>query len=328
MYFRGIDFHNVEELESCEKGYIMWRLPKAVREKMNEGIRNLTSRYSTGVELRFKMVDERADVILCAEETTEANVAYVYYGSLQAGWQSSSFVIGPEPTRISLTKPTNLKMLEQITMEEKLPFSPEVVRIVLPYGKCCFCGVEGKVALPTSADVPKQTYLAYGSSITHGSLALAAPYSYPFRIAQKLKMDYINMGFAGTAQLEGAMADYIVSRKDWNFASVEMGINMLNSFSVDEFEERVDNFTQILAEDERPIYATNIFQCQEQDEKKVKAFRDIVRKYASARLIFTEGTEILSCKSHISADSVHPSLEGMEDIVRNWSAIMEKRRGI
>ena len=323
MIFNGIDFHNVEELEPCEHGYRMWRLPKNIRQKLNVNARDISAGYACGVELRFRMIDEKVDIYLCAEAAEEAHVAYIFYGSMQGGWQTSSYVIGKEPTKISVVRPAIIAELEQLTLEEELPFSPEVVRIVLPYGKCCFCGVEGATTTLTEADLPKSTYLAYGSSITHGSLALAMPYTYPFRISQKLKTDYINMGFAGSAHLEPAMAEYIVSRKDWTFASVEMGINMLSDFSIDAFEERVDSFTKILSEDGRTIFATDIFKCLGRDEQKTKAFREVVAKYASERLIYTPGLEILGKSSFISSDFVHPSLEGMETIVSNWYTVME-----
>lgn len=326
MVFQGIEFHNVEELESCGKGYMMWRLPKLVRSQVNEGIRDLVSRYSTGVELRFKLAGDSVDIILKADKDAEAQVAYVFYGSIQGGWQTSSFVIGTEETRIHIGRPGHMDVLRQITDQYRLPYSPEVVRIVLPYGRCSYIGAEGEVMPPAPSDVPQETYLAYGSSITHGSLALAAPYTYPFRIAQKLGCDYINLGFAGNAQMEEAMAEYIVSRKDWDFASVEMGINVVKDFTADWFEEQIDRFTGILSKDKRPIFATDIFQCSEPDQDKVEVFRNIVKKYASERLIYKEGKAILGCSAHVSADLVHPSLEGMEDIVNNWSRIMENRR--
>ena len=55
MVFDNILFHNVEELEAADKGLMMWRLPKYVRERVNEGIETITGRYTTGVEFRFKM---------------------------------------------------------------------------------------------------------------------------------------------------------------------------------------------------------------------------------------------------------------------------------
>ena len=324
MIFKNIDFHNVEEMEACEKGYIMWRLPKSVRELLNEGIRDLVARYSTGIELRFKIKGDSATVILQADEAEEAQVAYLYYGSFQGGWQYSSRVIGTRETRITIPKPENLEIMKGITEEQQLGFDPEVVRVVLPYGKCCFSGVEGEIEPPARKDVPSRTYLAYGSSITHGSLALAAPYTYPFRIAQMFRCDYLNLGFAGTAQMERAMAEYLVSRKDWDFASVEMGINMVN-FPAQMLEERVKGFVEVLAQDPRPVFATSLFENNMPGEKgeKVRLFRDIVRKHAGGKLIFTDGRELLHNPAFISQDLTHPTLEGIEQISRRWYQVMK-----
>ena len=325
MIFQGIDFHNVEEMEQCEKGYRIWRLPKWLREKMNDGIRNTTSRYSTGVELRFVLKSDSADIILRAESAAEASVAYIFRGSIQGGWQTSSVAIGTEETKIPVTKADNIELLKKVTKQANLPFSPEVIRIVLPYNTCYFVGVEGEVEPPTAAQLPGKTYLAYGSSITHGSLALAQPYSYAFRIAQKLKCDYLNFGFAGSAHLEAAMAEYIVSRKDWDFASLELGINMVSSFSVEEFERRVARFAEIFAGDSRKVFVTDIFGTMDDSSRPNTAkFREIVEKYAADRFIYTRGAEILNRPEFISADGVHPSLEGVEEIVNHWSAVMER----
>lgn len=243
----NILFHNVAELENSEKGYIMWRLPKKIRDQINDGAGKVMSCYGTGVELRFKMKGDSVTLILSAEETMEANVAYIYYGSIQGGWQNSSKVILNEPTRITIQKPENQEFLKKLSEENNLPFSPEVVRLVIPYGKIYYLGVEGEVEPPLKEELPAKTYLAYGSSITHGSLALAMPYSYPFRIAQRMGCDYLNLGFAGSAQMEKVMAEYIVSLKNWDFATVEMGINMIREeHTIEAFEKNIDEFTAVL----------------------------------------------------------------------------------
>ena len=38
------------------------------------------------------------------------------------------------------------------------------------------------------------------------------------------------------------MADYIAGRDDWDFATLEMGINMIGDFDVEEFRSRVEYF--------------------------------------------------------------------------------------
>lgn len=323
MIFQNIDFHNVAELEKTHGGYRMCRLPRDVMEQVNRGIRDKSAWYSTGVELRFRMLSNSVKVHLRAEKTEEAQVVCLYYGDFQGGWRYSSKIIHETDTAIEISRPDNMDVLWQITKEKSLPFSPEVVRLVLPYGECVFIGVEGEVALPKKEEMPAAAYLAYGSSITHGSLALAAPYSYPFRIARKFGCDYFNMGFAGSAHLEKAMAQYIVSRKDWNFASVEMGINMLGkNFDEKLFEERVAQFTEILAKDSRSVFITDIFTHWPTEHPKTERYREIVRKYAKESFIYTTGTALLGNIASISQDMAHPSLEGMEEIVNNWYAVM------
>ena len=43
--------------------------------------------------------------------------------------------------------------------------------------------------------MPKWAYLTQVTFITHGSLVLAALYSYPFRPGQRPKCDYLNLVF-------------------------------------------------------------------------------------------------------------------------------------
>ena len=49
----------------------------------------------------------------------------------------------------------------------------------------------------------------YGSSITHGAAAGRPGNTYESFISQKYNLDYINLGFAGNAKGESAMAEYI-----------------------------------------------------------------------------------------------------------------------
>ena len=324
MIFQNIEFHNVAELVPEGEGFHLLRIPSALREKVNASMQN-TCRYGTGVELRFRLKGESADIRLSTAPTAGVRAACLFYGSIQAGWQTLIQPLSGEPTTLHITRPANMDVLKTISAEQHLPFDPEVFRLILPSCACQFYGVEGDVEPPRPEDVPVKTYLAYGSSITHGSLGLMMPYSYPFRIGQMLGCDSINLGFAGSAHMEKEVAEYIVSRKDWDFASVEMGINTVDSFTPEQFEERIDTFTSILASDSRPVFATSIFGYNSPGpQEKAECFRKIVRKYASDRLIFTEGLELLNNPAFISADLVHPSTEGLAQIAQRWSAIMKQ----
>jgi len=139
----------------------------------------------------------------------------------------------------------------------------------------------------------------------------------------QLGCDYLNCGFAGTALCDPVIAEWIVSRRDWHFASLEMGINMLG-MEEREFEQRIDAFTGILADDGRPVFATSIFRTGADSEKHAR-FRTIVRRYAEPRLHFIDGLDLLENPSFISQDMVHPSLEGISQITERWHTFIRDR---
>lgn len=325
MIFDNMEFHNVEELEKTPKGYIMWRVPGSLRPHLAEGAAQKAARFATGIELRFKMKSSRVVLKLCTEPMEEAQCAYIYYGAFQGGWTNSSRTVMEQETQLVIERPGNAEELRKITKEQELGFDPEVVRVVLPSGLLYYIGVEGDIEPPAPGETPARTYLAYGSSITHGSLGLASPFAYAFRISQLLHCDYLNMGFAGTAQAEEEMARYLCGRKDWEFASLELGVNMLKEeFSVELFESRVEKFVDIMARDGRTVFVTDVFGYNGDWQDKAAQYRRIVEKYASGRLIYTNGLELLNNPAFISQDMTHPTAEGQFAIAERWKRIMEE----
>lgn len=323
MDHQNIRFHNVEELEPVEGGWLLRRVGAAARARISPGVQE--NCFATGIELRFTMPDGAVDLLLKTIPQAEAATAHIFFGSFQGGWEYSSKNIGADVTRIHIEYPAKLATLRRITAEKQLAFAPEVVRVVLPYVPVIFAGVEGRTALPAADQLPQKTYLAYGSSITHGSLSLIQPDCYVFRNAQALGVDYLNLGFAGNALMEEEMANYLVSRRDWDFASVEMGINTterVKEFPLEVFEERIDRFTAVLARDPRPVFATSFFRYLDEDTDRTDKMRRIVRRYAAERLIFTDGLQLLDDETLISADGTHPDARGQEQIAARWSRIM------
>lgn len=323
MDHQNIRFHNVEELEPVEGGWLLRRVGAAARARISPGVQE--NCFATGIELRFTMPDGAVDLLLKTIPQAEAATAHIFFGSFQGGWEYSSKNIGADVTRIHIEYPAKLATLRRITAEKQLAFAPEVVRVVLPYVPVIFAGVEGRTALPAADQLPQKTYLAYGSSITHGSLSLIQPDCYVFRNAQALGVDYLNLGFAGNALMEEEMANYLVSRRDWDFASVEMGINTterVKEFPLEVFEERIDRFTAVLARDPWPVFATSFFGYLDEDTDRTDKMRRIVRRYAAERLIFTDGLQLLDDETLISADGTHPDARGQEQIAARWSRIM------
>ena len=326
MIFQNIDFHNVDEIQPFEDGWKLYRAPQSVLTQCNEGLQN-SAAYGSGVELRFVLQGKYADIRLRTIPLPEGQMAHLFFGSIQGGWQQSAFTITDRETVIRINKPDNMAQLWEITNMHHLPFSPEVVRLVLPYGNNIFLGAEGDITPPAPEMLPKRTLLSYGSSITHGSLALGTPGTYPFRLAGKLGMDSLNKGFAGTCHCEKAMAQWLSARKDWHVMTLEMGINMMG---MDEqlFEQRIDDFTAVMAADGRPVFATSIFHFHGDHygagQTKAERYRAIVRKYAEPRLHFVDGLALLERSDFISQDMVHPSLEGILQIADRWAEIIRQ----
>ncbi len=322
MQFDEIEFHNVAELEQTEQGYKLRRIPRSVAANLNEGLQIRSSNFASGVELRFRIKDKEVKIHLRAEERKEAQTALIYFGSIQGGWQYSTKNIGTEDTAITIKYPDNMECLEEITDKAALPFSPYMVRVVLPYGIISYLGREGKTEPPHPGDMPEECYLAYGSSITHGSLALAPAYAYSFLIAEKMKVDYLNQGYAGTAHMEAEMAEYLVGRKDWSFATLEMGVNMLDTeLANEEYEERIHKFLEVFKADGRPVFVTDIFTHNggKPKQDRTTVFRSIVKRQAECfGLPYTPGNELLNRVEHVSADFTHPTGEGHREIAENW----------
>ncbi len=320
MIFEKIDFHNVEEMIPSEHGYRMARIPSAVRETLNERARERAAFSTTGIELRFKIRSGEADIDLYAEAESMVP-AFLYFGYFQSGWTMNAFALRPGENRIHISYPEDMERLREVAKEENHPFAPEVIRLVLPSGDLRFVGAEGDIVPPDAKDLPEKTLLCYGSSITHGSLSLGPGHNYVFQLGRKFSCDTLNLALAGSAHLEKSMAEYMMARQDWDFATFELGINMLNIFTNEEFEARLSEFLSVLAQDPRPKFFTSLFAIMK-NNPQAQEFREIVRKYQGKGFIFTEGEDLLHELSLISADMVHPSLEGQALIAQRWGKII------
>lgn len=330
MEFFGIELHNVRDLVYNEDtgGYKISRMPLRITEKM---IRDVAY-GATGCELRFVPIDDEVTVkIRVVSEAKVATVA-VYYGSHQAGWRVGMRALGKEITEITVPKSPKAEILKKISAEYRYAFSPEVVRIVLPSG--ChheIYEVIGKCRPPMPSELPKKKYLAYGSSITHGSLARHVSDSYAVRLSENFGCDYYNLGFAGSAKLEPQVADYIANECDFDFATLEMGINVLKMDS-DEFRRRVEYFISTVAKahPNKTIFCIDIFYMEDDflygnsAKNLTNGHRCIVKesveKLALPNVIHIPGLEILNGSRWLSEDLVHPNARGVEELARNLTA--------
>ncbi|MGX7199812.1 SGNH/GDSL hydrolase family protein [Enterococcus nangangensis] len=208
----NIDFHNVEEFVYNPKthGYKLSRVPGNIREKLNEKAQGMA--YNTcGVELRFFMESEEVKLKFSrhigGDNILNHGIVTVYQGDIQTSYELSNQIISLSESEITLKKKYLFKNgLQKISQS----FNPELIRVILPYDWAHeYLGVEGLVRLPSKADYPPDSFIAYGSSITHGGSATLSSNSYVFKLSQKLKKDYYNLGFAGSCQLDKEIAEFL-----------------------------------------------------------------------------------------------------------------------
>lgn len=336
MISHDMEFYNVEELAAApDGGAALRRIPSRVSETLNPGAAVHRSITTCGCEIRFNLEDEEVQLLL-RRDTASASpfgIAEVYFGSFQAPYGITPQIIGQNTSVITIRKEAVEASSLLHGSDEEL-FDRRLVRMLLPYdSKTYFVGKKGRTSPPLPAQVPARRYLAYGSSITHGGDAVRPSGTYAMRLASMLDMDLINLGFAGSAQMEPSMAEYISQRKDWQIATIEMGINVIGQWSADKFKDRVDRFVGILARDlgERSLFVTDLYLCKYDlaNDPLISEYRAIVKnaveRTGNARLHYIAGTELLSSAEELTADFVHPSAAGQEAIARRWNDFINSR---
>jgi lysophospholipase L1-like esterase len=281
----------------------------------------------TGSEVRLNLKQGKAKVVL--RTSGGPGVVEIYQGSFLVGWD----LVGPEGREIVVSPPGGLDELRRLTEERHLPFDAGLSRVMLPWRPPSqIVAIEGDIEPGRPEQAPARRYLAYGSSITHGSVSVRPSGMWAHRASQLLGADLINLGFGGGAHLEGGMADYIAARDDWHFATLEMGINLIGQIDAEEFRRRVDYFVETVARAHREewVFCIDLFTCGRDyaRDAKVAAFREIVRHKVRSlnlpRLVHLPGTDILTSPQGLTVDLVHPSPYGMEEMGRNVARLIRE----
>lgn len=329
----GIGWHNVAEIEAAEDGgFRLSRVPREVREQLNPAAR-LRAYSPAGAELRFNLAGQRAAVTLKYVEDRAARtrgnpvLVEVWLGD----YLLKTVALRPDWTEIAVSKPANLALLQRASAGASRRFDPALIRLALPHGtEVRVQRVEGEVSPPRDDQVPARRYLAYGSSITHGYDSVRPGDAYPARVARLLGAEQINLGFGAGAFLEAAMADWIARRQDWDFASFELGVNVLSRLDATEFRKRVRYFlgTVAAAHPAKWIFVIDIFGSSRDltGDPRQAAFRAIVaeevRGLASPRVVHVDGRTLLGPHGDLGADLLHPSPDGFAEIAAQLAARM------
>jgi len=321
--------HNIADTTPADDGSLrLSRLPLSLLPHVNLKAQQRAF-APAGAELRFRLHSPlRLTLRRCPDHNAAfappaAVLAGVFYGDFQQGW----YALPPGDTDITIAPPSSVDLLRR----HRVRFDPELVRVVLPvFPETRLLSLEGNYDVPRAADAPSRTYLAYGSSITHGAHTPLGTETYPALIARALGADLCNLGLGGGAALEPQMADWLVSRNDWHAASLEMGIN-ITPIDPAEFRARVRRFLAPFAAQPRPIVCLDLLPFKDELDgtraSKVAEFRRVVAEEVARvgvpHIRHLPYASALGPVANLSSDLLHPSAGGFFAIAHNLLKSLE-----
>jgi lysophospholipase L1-like esterase len=317
-----IEFHNTPapEPSPAGSGWILPRYPRATYNTF-ESPGFLTAQESTGVELRFVTKARHLRVFVSAlSQDSEVTVFKGDFPHLVQKIPQGSVQC------IHLTPPDLFDRVQPGALLHR--FHPDVWLIILDRGTMVFHGIDAfgaDIRRPRADEKPALRWLAYGSSITHSSRN-----GYPHRAAALLNVDVQNKGQSGSCYLEASAAEFLATGCDWDFATLELGVNVRTTFSPEEFEKRARHLVArcTAAKPGRPVVLVTIFRnaahhlaVPDEITARQNAFdeilRQLAREYAGRQVHVIEGTDIVNDLSGLSSDLLHPSDYGHARMAEN-----------
>ena len=208
-------------------------------------------------------------------------------------------------------------------------FPNDLCRVVLSGAPTRLLGVAGPEIIPPKPEGMPPVMLCYGTSITKGAMATRADLGFAPITARMLGYDIVNLGLAGTAFCEPAMADHIAAQP-WDLCLLEISVNMLADYSVEEFAKRAENLVAkaLASHPKAPVVCISILRWNVDTWDKShpyyqkqaayrQALKDICAKPGRTNAYYIDGSELLQDYSALCQDILHPSDYGMVEIAMN-----------
>ena len=270
-------FHNVAELVPAAGGGLhLARFPRTAWSPIESEIGDLAVRSSNGCEIRF-VTDARRIRLYLRPLHGHADLVHLRGSQIYCCERL-------DPGRLTCLQ-LELPQLEPNRTEASRAlggFAPEVYRLYSCAMPVAYHGIEvmgGDLRPPTTDELPRRRWLAYGSSITQGG---SSYFNYVNAAAQMLEAQVLNLGMSGSCRIEPQIADFIASSEDWDFASFEIGINMVTPGSDNvRFAEKANHLldTVTARHPGKPVFLITIFDFGVLHEKETSdGQRDVLEK--------------------------------------------------
>ena len=328
-----IEFHNVAELVPCPhpNGLALYRYPREVIAHLTP-LGHHAAACSDGVEMRFVTANDWVSLTLSARSNycfSQGAQVEIFRGGISVA--SQTIPDGATQTLKLMAPP----LLAQMKAEAfaGTGFTPNLWR-----GRCAgatviYHGIDTAgeaIRPPDDGEKPRRRWLAYGSSITN-----TAP-GYVHHAARHLNVDVLNKGMCGSCFCEAEMARYLANCDAWDFATLELGVNMRGSVNSVEFEKRVRHLVSEMRQAAlgKPIILITIFPNSDDfaatptpNTAVNRDFREVLRRVhaelCDPNLHLLEGDKILSNFSGLSADLIHHSADGHQLMGANLARLLE-----
>lgn len=318
--------HNVAQTRLVEAGGIAFsRVPEAIRSQLNPWAQ-VRMHHAAMCEIRCVIEGEAIEVDLKALDDQDAVEALVFFGDFDTGRRLRTM---GESTTLRVERSWFLT----IPGADLAPtaFAPAVCRVVFTQGQPVVLGMRGQCRAPRRAELPALRHLAYGTSITERHNAQPGHLAYAPQLAWRLGADHINLGSAGSAHCEAAIADHIAERDDWDFCTLGLSTNM-NGFELAEFRQRVGYLVRRVAEADpaRLVVCISLWpkaadlggeHLSPKNQAEPEAYREVLRRIVSdggwSNVHLLEGRQLLPHWRGLATDILHPSDYGHALIASN-----------
>ena len=334
MLFKNAELFNIGGLIPADGGgYHMIRMPADVRAAMPEGNSQSVSLCPAGAEIRFVINSGTAKIIIRSNGIRKMEVCY---GAIHRGADPTKDFYGTENTVIEVAPSSEPEKLAKLHELCGYKYSPRLIRL-LPegFGHDIIVDIEGDIRPPRPEEVPEKRFIMYGSSITHGCFSMTQNNTYVYQLARKLGYDGYNFGFGGACLLEKEVCDYLSengterNERKWDFAIMELGINTNELMDHAEFGKRAKYLLDVMREKNprAKFFVTDIYPHlgELSDNGLTEGRRLALRRELDGRdnIVFVPGNELLNGFSGMSADGIHPSVDGVREIADNWYRVIK-----
>jgi lysophospholipase L1-like esterase len=330
MIYQNLEFHNVIDLQARDgfSGLQLQRFPEAVRNQMSPRGR-WNAQMTPGSEIR--LVTSAGHIRLFVSALEGDAELMVFNGDFQ---HSVHYL---EPGAIKCIHVNPIPRLDEMKDEAFAGqrFNKNVWRFFFSGYQTMFHQIETyghDYRPPIPEEKPALRWLAYGSSISAGCGSARAELSYVQLTARRLGVDVMNMAQGGACMCEKETADFFAERGDWDFATYEIGVNMLEFYSPEVFKERASYLVNTTLEKnpDKPLVLITSFLNYSDVEKeqnviaeRLVAYNDILREmvdnYSGDNLYLVEGKDCLIDFDALTVDLIHPGSYGHIQMAENLS---------